>query len=332
MRVVVLGGTRFIGRAVVEELVAHGHEPLVVHRGEHEPDEGFPDVEHVHTTRPELPGAAASLARFAPDAAIDCFAMTRDDADLALTALPQDIRLCVLSSCDVYRAYSTLHRGEVADAVPLRERSPVREEHFPYRGQDVPLRADLDLDNYEKLHVEDAYLAYGGTVLRLPFVYGEHDWQRREEFVLRRVRAGRSAIPCGAGTWLASRGYVRDIARAARLALEVDEAAGEIFNLAERATWPVRAWAAHVIAAAGSATQLVTVAEELLPDDLDWTSGAWQHLLIDASKAREELGWTETDPETALRRSVAWHLEHPPDDADDDFAADDAALSALRVG
>lgn len=332
MRVVVLGGTRFIGRAVVEELVAHGHEPLVVHRGQNEPEAGFPDVEHLHAGRPELPAVATRVTKFAPDAAVDCFAMTRDDADRALAALPRDIRLCVLSSCDVYRAYTTLHRGEVADAVPLRERSPVREEHFPYRGHDVQLGADLDLDNYEKLHVEDAYLAYGGTVLRLPFVYGEHDWQRREEFVLRRVRAGRGAIPCGAGTWLASRGYVRDIARAVRLALELDQAAGEIFNLAERATWPVRAWAAHIIAAAGSEAQLVTVAEELLPQDLDWTSGAWQHLLIDASKAREVLGWTETDPELALRRSVDWHLDHPPADADPDFAADDAALAALRVG
>ena len=33
MRVIVLGGTRFIGRATVEELVAAGHEVMVVHRG-----------------------------------------------------------------------------------------------------------------------------------------------------------------------------------------------------------------------------------------------------------------------------------------------------------
>jgi uncharacterized protein YbjT (DUF2867 family) len=37
VRVAVLGGTRFIGRAVLAELTAAGHDPLVVHRGEHEP-------------------------------------------------------------------------------------------------------------------------------------------------------------------------------------------------------------------------------------------------------------------------------------------------------
>lgn len=331
MRVVVLGGTRFIGRAVVEELVAAGHEPLVVHRGTHEP-EGLPAVEHLHAERERLPGQADAIKAFRPDAAVDCFAMTRDDADRALAALPHGIRMCTLSSCDVYRAYAVLHDGLVSEAVPLHERSPLREERFPYRGREVPLRAEVDLHRYEKLHVEDAYLAVGGTVLRLPFVYGEHDWQRREEFVLRRVRAGRDFIPTGGGTWLASRGYVRDIAHAVRLALETDEAAGEVFNVAERSTWPVRAWAERILAAAGSTAQLAPVQDDLLPTDLDWLSGAWQHLLIDSSKAREVLGWRETDPAVALRRSVRWHLEHPPEDADPDFSADDAALGLIAGG
>ncbi len=42
MRVMVLGGTRFIGAAIVEELHAHGHELLIVHRGEHEPADRVP--------------------------------------------------------------------------------------------------------------------------------------------------------------------------------------------------------------------------------------------------------------------------------------------------
>jgi len=36
LRVLVLGGTRFIGRALVFELRGCGHEVAVVHRGEHE--------------------------------------------------------------------------------------------------------------------------------------------------------------------------------------------------------------------------------------------------------------------------------------------------------
>ena len=38
MRVAVIGGTGFIGRAIVAELEAAGHAVLVVHRGERESD------------------------------------------------------------------------------------------------------------------------------------------------------------------------------------------------------------------------------------------------------------------------------------------------------
>jgi len=37
MRVLVLGGTTFIGRRVVERLHGRGDEVLVVHRGQHQP-------------------------------------------------------------------------------------------------------------------------------------------------------------------------------------------------------------------------------------------------------------------------------------------------------
>jgi nucleoside-diphosphate-sugar epimerase len=49
---------------------------------------------------------------------------------------------------------------------------------------------------------------------------------------------------------------------------------------------------------------------------------------IVSSKARDLLGWTETDPHQALARAVAWHLANPPEDASEDFAADDRALTA----
>jgi len=56
------------------------------------------------------------------------------------------------------------------------------------------------------------------------------------------------------------------------------------------------------------------------------TAGSCQEL--DSSKARDLLGWQETDPHEALARSVAWHLANPPADASEDFTAGDRALAA----
>jgi nucleoside-diphosphate-sugar epimerase len=320
LRVVVLGGTRFIGRAIVEDLAAAGHELLLVHRGVLEP-EGMPEAVHLHTERADLVSHRSELADFRPDAAIDCRALTRADAEIGIGALPTEIRLVVISSVDVYRAFGALNDDRETDPVPLDEDSPVRPNRYPYRGQME------GMDDYDKLDVEDVYLARGGTSLRLPMVYGERDYQRREEFILRRVRAGRTRIPVGAGMWLACRGYVRDLARGARLALESSTANGEVMNLCEDRTFSMGMWSRMILEAAGSGAELVRVPDDLLPEDMKPTGTMTQHIAASARKAKTMLGWTTSDPLETLRTTVAWHLANPPADTEADFAADDAALS-----
>ncbi|MDP9442203.1 MAG: NAD-dependent epimerase/dehydratase family protein [Actinomycetota bacterium] len=324
MRVVILGGTRFIGRAVVEELVARGHDVLVVHRGQHEPPDLAP-VEHLHADRTKLRLVRGELNEFRPDAAVDVSAMNGAQADAALRALPDGIRLVALSSGDVYRAFASVHSGIHTDAVPLDETAPLRERRFLVAPHD------------ENLEVEERYLARGAVILRLGAVYGEHDYQRRQEFVLRRVRARRRRMPIGDGAFLFSRCYV--VAVAVRLALEHGPS-GEIFNVAEQSTWSMRLLAEKVVQAAVAKPELVTVNAALLPADLRITALSRQHLLMDSHKIRS-LGWRDTDADEALRQTVAWDLAHPPRGGEvdgtserlggepDEFEADDAALASV---
>ena len=322
MRVIVFGGTRFIGRAIVEELAGAGHEVLVVHRGKLEPAD-MPVVEHLHVERTDLVAHRQELAAFGPDAAIDCRALTRADAETALGALPSDIRLVVISSVDVYRAFGALNQNLETDPVPLDETSPVRPTRYPYRGQ-TP-----GLEEYDKLDVEDVYLPRGATSVRLPMVYGEHDYQLREEFILRRQRAGRDRIPFGSGSWLACRGYVRDIARGVHLVLQTPAAAGHVLNLCEDRTYSMRMWSRMILDAAGSAAELVRVADDVLPEDLKPTGTLSQHIPVSAHKAREMLGWATSDPKESLSTTVRWHLANPPANPNLDFTADDRALGTV---
>ena len=321
MRVLILGGTRFIGRATVEELVASGDEVMVVHRGVLEPDDMTP-VRHLHCERAELREHRVELEDFAPDAVIDCRALTRRDAEMALESVPDVARWIVISSVDVYRAFGALNSDDETDPVPLDEESPLRPERYPYRGK-MP-----GMDDYDKLDVEDVYLPRGATVLRLPMVYGEHDYQRREEFLLRRIRAGRTRIPFGSGQWLTCRVYVRDVGRAVRLALE-KPLAGEVLNVCEDRSFSMGMWSRMILEAAESDAELVRVADEALPEDLKFTGTVTQHIAASARKARSLLAWTTSDPHETLRNTVRWHLAHPPEDASDDFAPDDRALATL---
>jgi nucleoside-diphosphate-sugar epimerase len=271
----------------------------------------------------ELAAHRDELATFRPDAAIDCRALTRADSEIALEALPAGIRLVVISSLDVYRAFGAVNEDRETDPVPLDEESPVRTNRYPYRGK-MP-----GMDDYDKLDVEDVYLSHGATSLRLPMVYGEHDYQLREEFLLRRVRAGRTRIPFGAGMWLACRGYVKDVARGAHLVLKTPEAVGEVFNVCEDKTYSMRMWSHMILEAAGSDAELVRVADDVLPEDLKATGTMSQHIAASARKAKSMLGWTASDPEETLRTTVRWHLAHPPANSSLDFSADDLALASV---
>src|SRR6266571_809524 len=149
MRIAVLGGTRFIGRAIVEELASQGHDLLVMHRGQLEPDD-MPAVRHLHCDRSELLQHRHELDGFESEAAIDCRALTRTDAEIALQALPDVARWIVISSIDVYRAFGALHEDRETDPVPLDEESPVRPARYPYRGK-LP-----GMDQYDKRDIAHA--------------------------------------------------------------------------------------------------------------------------------------------------------------------------------
>lgn len=50
MKLLILGGTVFLGRHLVVAAQAHGHEVTIFNRGVHGPDL-FPDVEHLQGDR-----------------------------------------------------------------------------------------------------------------------------------------------------------------------------------------------------------------------------------------------------------------------------------------
>src|SRR6266542_1400929 len=221
MRIAVIGGTQFIGPAIVEEVIRTGHEAVVVHRGRHEPADG-PRVPHVHCDRRDTAALRRALCdEVKPGAVIDTCAFSRADAESLVVAVPAGVRTVVLSSMDVYRVYGAfLGTTRNIDGVPLDEDSPLRSERYVKRNRPDMVDEEVDLETYEKLDVEEVVRPAGGVVLRLPFVYGErdtHPLRRRENFILRRVRAGRRRIPVGAGNVIFTRGWVRDIATAARL-------------------------------------------------------------------------------------------------------------------
>src|SRR5690349_10465661 len=118
MRVLVIGGTRFIGPYVVRRLHALGHVVTVVHSGRTEPSFD-PAIGHIHEPslgwgkREGMAALADAFRGFGPDVVLDMVAFSEQDARILLESIRGAARRVVaVSSADVYRAYGVLHRKE----------------------------------------------------------------------------------------------------------------------------------------------------------------------------------------------------------------------------
>lgn len=340
MRVLVIGGTGFIGPHVVRLLSEQGHDLAVFNRGRSMAD--LPaSVRHITGERAALPAFRAELAHFAPDVVLDMYAMTAADARAVVETLAGIARRAVaISSQDVYRAYARLLSAEPGppDPVPLNEDAPVRERLYPYRGE-TP-RADDDpqhwTDDYDKLPVERMYMSrpdLPGTVLRLPAVYGPGDNQHRLYDHLKRMDDRRPAILLDerAAGWRWTRGYVENVAAAIALAVTDDRAAGRVYNVGEPDAYSTRDWVRRMADATAWNGRIVAAPPDGLPASLRFDANTAQHLVTDSSRIRHELGYLErVPPGEALARTIAWERANPPADPKPfDYTAEDAALAAL---
>lgn len=191
MRVLVIGGTNFIGPHVVRRLVELGHEVTVFHRGTTEA-ELPPETKQKRGDRRRLEDHTEELQRHAPEIVLDMIPMNEHDARSVMRVFRGIAqRVVAISSQDVYRAYDILRRRHPGspDPVPLTEDAPLREKLYPYDREGA--------EEYEKILVEKVVMGdplLPGTVLRLPMVYGPGDYQHRLFPYLKRMDDGRPAI------------------------------------------------------------------------------------------------------------------------------------------
>jgi nucleoside-diphosphate-sugar epimerase len=327
LRVLVLGGTRFVGPFAVRRLAAEGHEIAIFHRGETEP-ELPPTVKHVHGDFGRFGEHVDALRAFAPDVVVDLVPFV-DKAGHGVGHFAHLAeRAVVVSSGDVYRAFARLLGSEPGepDPVPLGEESPLRD------GPSPDLAADVDYDNLE---VERAlrFVELPVTVLRLAVVYGPGDPYNRLGGYVRRMDDGREAIVLEdpVARWRWSREYVDNVA-AAIAAVVVDErSAGRVYNVAPETTLAEEQWVRAIAEAAGWRGEIVRVPSEVLPDAMRLGIDVRQDIVMDSSRIRREIGFVPpVSLGEGLRRTVEWARGTPLPAPD--YAAEDATLASLRSG
>ncbi|UQN07538.1 NAD-dependent epimerase/dehydratase family protein [Deinococcus sp. QL22] len=299
-KVLVLGGTRFVGRHIVEALLAAGHTVTVLTRGQ-SPDELPDHVERLQGDREQGAAGLHALAGRTWDACIDVSGYTPAAVRASTEALAASVRRYVFVS--TVSVYAEQNRHPVRETDPLLPAAP--EDLTEVTGESYgPLKVTC-----ERI-VQDVF-ADRATILRPQIVAGPFDHTARYPYWPDRAAQSRQdGLPMlapGNGSDHMQAIDARDFGRFAVRVLE-DGTPG-IFNVAgPRLTWAqfmtaIGAESVHWVDAATLEAQGIGWRD--LPLYLADDSEQGGLMDVDATRALAA-GLTLTDPATTAQDTRVW--------------------------
>ena len=269
MQILVMGGTRFVGKPLVARLMAQGHALTLFTRGKNPVPAG---VEHITGDRSSDEGLSALQGR-AFDVIVDSSGRTLDDSRRVFTATGQPRhRFVYVSSAGVYAG---------SDHWPLDENSPT-DPKSRHAG-----KADTE-----------AWLTAEGvpfTSFRPTYIYGPGNYNPVERWFFDRIVHEQPVPLPGDGTTITQLGHVDDLAEAMARCIDVDTAANRIYNCSGKQGVTFEGLIRAAAQACGKDPQTV-VMRSFDPSALDPKARKafplrLNHFLTDITRVERELAW-----------------------------------------
>jgi len=325
MKVLVIGGTLFIGRRLVAELLKADHSVAILHRR----------TRHNFSKRVENMVAdrndASTVRRAIGERRFDVIFDNVYDWERGTTAAQVEATVHAMGN-HLKRYVFMSSVAAYGDGLNHYEGDPLAPDNHPdsyVRNKAMTERALL------RLHRKTGFPV---VTFRPPFVYGQENPFYREAFFWDRFRAGRPIIIPGDGTRLMQFIHVKDLVNALVRSMDVDEAVGEAFNVANPKSLTQVEAVRELARAAGKKPQLVRVPRERIaaaggnPMGDPMYFGQYLDLppiTENVSKLQRVLGVRLTALETGLRETYRWYLRQPRRKSD--FQFEDRLISSAGV-
>ncbi|OIB58746.1 NAD-dependent epimerase/dehydratase family protein [Natrialba sp. SSL1] len=323
----VIGGTRFIGRHLVSDLLEHDYNVTLLNRGTRENPFADDDrVDHIEGDRTNDSALEAAAATTDPDAVFDCVAYYPKDVQAATR---------IFADCEAY-VYISSGAAYGREEIPKRENETPLESCSPEEATD-----DSDATYGKRKAAGDraieaaANRGVNAMSVRPCIVYGPDDYTERLDFWIDRVNQHDRVVVPGDGTNVWHRAYVEDVASALRIVAERGEA-GEAYNVGDRQLVTLDEMVDLIADALGTTVDVVhagpreLAAGEIGPTDYPLYR-EYPHVLSTAKLAA--LGWESTPLESAMEQSVEDHLESDRDGREQgpDREAEERVLGILET-
>ena len=301
-RVLVIGGTLFIGRALVRRLLEQGDKVTILHRAETTP---FGDrVASIRCDRNDIVGVRTALAERDFDVVYD------NVYDWQRGTTAEQVTAAALACEGLKRYVFTSSVAAYGDLDEADEDAPLAAADHPddyVRNKAESERALL------RLHAENGLPA---VTLRPPYIYGPENPFYREAFFWDRLLVARPIIVPGDGSRLMGFIHADDFARASILAAESERAAGRAYNIAHAHPVTQEELVRTLARVAGVEPRLVFVPRETLTArggrvfEPPYYFGQYfdmPAIVQKTDRARDELGFEARDFEEGLADSFEWY-------------------------
>jgi nucleoside-diphosphate-sugar epimerase len=325
MRVLVIGGTQFMGREIVARLVRRGHDVSVLHRRAHH-DFG-PEVRNIQADRADLDRVSAVLRSERFEAVFDLAydiekGTTAEQVEASARACPDGLHRYVFMSSIAAYGPGLCHREDdelAPDSIPN-----------PYAREKAGAERRLF-----KMHDESGFPL---STFRPPFVHGPRQPLYREQFFWDRLLDGRPIVLPDHGETPSAWVFAPDVAEACVRALEVPDAAGQAFNISHTEPTSQRDVVELLASVAGIDPTLVPVPRTTIRAEGGQTMGERLYFgeLLDlpphtevVEKVTRVLGVTPTPFPEALRQGFGWYKTQPKRPAD--YSFEDRLLSRQGI-
>lgn len=223
MKILVMGGTRFNGLALVHELVKHGHNVTIFNRGQTEA--AIPrGVHRLIGDRKDHAGMAEVFANEEFDCIYDISAYTPDDVQGMVEIFRGRTGHYIFASSTVIYATSKI--------LPITEDFPVdRSNHQSQYGLDKIVCEEILLHEHRSN-------GFPATIVPFSMVFGPNNIiPEREQRMFSRLLSGRPVLIPGDGSTLSQIGHVDDEARGLRMLMLQNQTVGKRYNLTGGDYW-----------------------------------------------------------------------------------------------
>lgn len=323
MRVLVMGGNRYIGLHLVFELARRGHEVTVMNSHEAAMPEGAVRL-HGDRTVPGTIERVLGPHRDAFDAVFDNTAYTLADLEPMVALFAGRVRHFVFTSS------AAAYRRNYVQPVLETHRTHDPADEDPRKAYGV---GKVRCERYLRgLFETDGFPA---TSLRVSHTLGpKSPLVTRDPIFFRRLELGRPVLVPGDGFAMVHLVHVNDVARAMASLLGNDRVAGEIYNVAGTEVTSI-VGAVHLMArAVGVSPTIVHVPQEIArprrPPLVHWGEAVMGGTVLSVDKALAHLDWRpEFGLEDGYADSYRWFAEGGRDRYEYDFSADDEVLALL---